>query len=117
MNANRPNDATMAQSREPPRGRGPLLWIKRGLLGLVIGLIALAVSGAIYQAIATDIYKRTYPPPGGLVEVGGHLMHINCIGEGTPTVILDAALPGMSAHWVRKGRGPEGSRPLASSCL
>jgi pimeloyl-ACP methyl ester carboxylesterase len=33
--------------------------------------------------------------------VGTHSLHINCLGEGTPTVILEAANLGMSAHWVR----------------
>jgi pimeloyl-ACP methyl ester carboxylesterase len=28
-------------------------------------------------------------------------MHINCMGEGGPSVILDAASPGISADWVR----------------
>jgi pimeloyl-ACP methyl ester carboxylesterase len=28
-------------------------------------------------------------------------LHINCLGEGGPTVILEAANLGMSAHWVR----------------
>jgi len=28
-------------------------------------------------------------------------MHINCVGEGSPTVILEAANLGMSAHWVK----------------
>lgn len=88
------------QPREPQRRRGPLLWIKRGLLGLGIGLIALAVIGAIYQAIATEIDQRTYPPPGKMVDVNGHLLHINCMGEGSPTVIFESGLGGMSTAWA-----------------
>jgi pimeloyl-ACP methyl ester carboxylesterase len=68
---------------------------------MIAGLLALAVIGAIYQAIATQIDQRTYSPPGEMVDVDGHLMHINCLGEGSPTVILEAANFGMSAHWVR----------------
>jgi len=68
---------------------------------MIAGLLALAVIGAIYQAIATEIDQRTYPPPGELVNVGNHSLHINCVGEGGPTVILEAASLGMSAHWVR----------------
>ena len=50
MNSGRANDVTtMAQHQEPQRRpRGPLFWLKRGLLGLGIGLVALAVIGAIY---------------------------------------------------------------------
>jgi pimeloyl-ACP methyl ester carboxylesterase len=68
---------------------------------MIVGLLAFAVIGAIYQAIATEIDQRTYSPPGEMVDVNGHLMHINCIGQGSPTVILEAANLGMSAHWVR----------------
>jgi pimeloyl-ACP methyl ester carboxylesterase len=75
-------------------------WIRRGLLGLVIGLVALAVIGVIYQAFATEIYRRIYPPPGELVDVGGHTLHINCVGEGSPTVILESALGATSVDWA-----------------
>jgi pimeloyl-ACP methyl ester carboxylesterase len=68
---------------------------------LVAGLLALAVIGAIYQAVATQIDQRTYSPPGEMVDVGTHSLHINCVGRGSPTVILEAANLGMSAHWVR----------------
>jgi pimeloyl-ACP methyl ester carboxylesterase len=68
---------------------------------LVAGLLALAVIAAIYQVVATQIDQRTYPPSGEMVDVGTHTLHINCLGEGGPTVILEAANLGMSAHWVR----------------
>jgi pimeloyl-ACP methyl ester carboxylesterase len=75
-------------------------WIRRGVLGLVIGLVALAVIGVIYQAFATQIYRRIYPPPGELVDVGGHSLHLNCVGEGSPTVILESGLGAMSVDWA-----------------
>jgi pimeloyl-ACP methyl ester carboxylesterase len=68
---------------------------------LVAGLLALAVIGTIYQAVATEIDQRTYSPPGEMADVGTHSLHINCVGQGSPTVILEAANFGMSAHWVR----------------
>src|SRR5215212_9816561 len=88
-----------ARGTRPRRGLGS--WIGRGLVWMLAGLLALAVIGVIYQAIATEIDQRTYSPPGEMVDVNGHLMHINCMGEGGPTVILEAANLGMSAHWVR----------------
>jgi pimeloyl-ACP methyl ester carboxylesterase len=74
------------------------------LLWLVVVLLVLAVAGAIYQAIATELADRAYPPPGEMVAVGGHSLHINCVGQGSPTVVLDAGSGGMSAHWVRVQR-------------
>ena len=40
------------------------------LLGSIVALLALAVAGAIYQAIATERAERAYPPPGEMVDVG-----------------------------------------------
>jgi pimeloyl-ACP methyl ester carboxylesterase len=39
-----------------------------------------------------------------MVDVGGHSLHIDCLGEGRPTVILEAANLGMSAHriWMQQ---------------
>ena len=74
------------------------------ILGLVVALLVLAVLGAIYQAIATELAERAYPPPGEMVDVGGYSLHINCVGQGSPTVVLDAGSGGFSAQWVRVQR-------------
>jgi pimeloyl-ACP methyl ester carboxylesterase len=71
---------------------------------LVLALLALTVAGAIYQAIATERAERAYPPPGEMVDVGGYSLHINCVGQGSPTVVLDAGSGEMSADWVRVQR-------------
>jgi pimeloyl-ACP methyl ester carboxylesterase len=39
------------------------------------------------------------PPPGQLVDVGGHRLHLRCAGEGTPAVVFDAALGASSLSW------------------
>ena len=83
--------------------------IGKALLGLVGALLALAVAGAIYQAIATELAERAYPPPGEMVDVGGYRLHINCVGQGSPTVVLDAGSGAMSAHWVRVQREVSGT--------
>src|SRR5918998_3890813 len=75
--------------------------IWRPLLGLVVVLLVLAIVGATYQAIATERAERAYPPPGEIVDVGGYSLHINCTGQGSPTVVLDGGLGGWSAQWVR----------------
>src|SRR5215208_837342 len=74
--------------------------IGRALLWLIVALLALAVFGAIYQAIATERAERAYPPPGEMVDVGGYSLHINCVGQGSPTVVLDGGLGEWSAQWV-----------------
>src|SRR5918998_1682354 len=83
--------------------------IGRALLWLVVALLILAVAGAIYQAIATERAEQAYPPPGEMVDVGGHRVHINCVGQGSPTVVLDAGSGGFSAHWVSVRREVSGT--------
>jgi len=76
---------------------------------LVVVLLVLAVLGAIYQAIATELAERAYPPPGEMVDVGGYSLHINCVGQGNPTVVLDAGMGLFSAQWVRVQREVSGT--------
>ena len=84
--------------------RRTMRWIGKGLLWLVVVLLVLAIVGAIYQAIATELAERAYPPPGEMVDVGGYSLHINCVGRGTPTVLLDSGSGLFSAQWVRVQR-------------
>src|SRR5215208_3427476 len=62
-----------------------------------------------YQAIATELAERAYPAPGEMVDVGGYSLHINCVGQDSPTVVLDAGSGGFSAHWVRVQREVSGT--------
>jgi pimeloyl-ACP methyl ester carboxylesterase len=85
-----------------PRSR-VLVWLKRGLVGLLIFIVALPIAGATYQAVATQIDKRNYSAPGQLVDVGGYRLHIYCVGEnvdGRPTVILEPGLGATSSAWA-----------------
>jgi hypothetical protein len=75
-------------------------WARRILWGLALAPIALGCIGAIYQAVATEIDQRQYPPPGELVDLGGYKLHLYCIGDSGPTVILDALFPGTVSNWV-----------------
>ena len=33
-----------------------------------------------------------HPAPGQLIDVGGHRLHLSCVGSGSPTVILESGL-------------------------
>jgi pimeloyl-ACP methyl ester carboxylesterase len=67
---------------------------------MIVGLLTIAMTGAVYQAVATEMDRRAYPPPGAMVDVGGYRLHINCMGQGSPTVILESGLGNMSADWA-----------------
>ena len=92
-----------------PTARRTMRRIWRLLLGLVVALLALAVVGAIYQAIATELAERAYLPPGKMVDVGGYSLHINCVGQGGPAEVLDAGSGEWSAHWVSVQREVSGT--------
>lgn len=40
------------------------------------------------------------PPPGKLVDAGGHRVHLNCTGEGSPTVVLEGGAGDFSLVWA-----------------
>lgn len=64
------------------------------LLRGAIFITILCIIGAIYQSLATARDRELYPPPGQLVDVGGYRLHIYCIGEGSPTVVLESGSGG-----------------------
>jgi pimeloyl-ACP methyl ester carboxylesterase len=69
---------------------------RRLLIGLGGLIVIAAVSGTAYQAIASRADQAANPPPGRLVEIGGHRLHLWCTGSGSPTVILESGLGGSS---------------------
>lgn len=73
-----------------------IMQVAGGSLILVLTMIALTWSAG---AFAKTKIARENPPPGRLVEVGGYKMHVHCMGEGSPTVILEAGLDDFSIFW------------------
>ena len=41
----------------------------------------------------------SFEPPGQLIDVNGRNMHINCIGNKSPSIILDSGVGGFSLEW------------------
>jgi pimeloyl-ACP methyl ester carboxylesterase len=74
-------------------------WAKRTLIGLCGLAVVAALTGSTYQWIATRNDLAANPPPGRLVDVGGHRLHIWCTGSGQPTVILENGLGGSGLGW------------------
>jgi pimeloyl-ACP methyl ester carboxylesterase len=65
----------------------------------MILLIGLLLVGYIYEPIAEAADAKAYPPPGQMVDVGGHRLHISCTGTGSPTVVIEAGLGDWSTSW------------------
>lgn len=77
------------------RGRGCVVWLGASMAALM----GLALVGYIYEPLAEAADAKAYPPPGQLVDVGGHRLHINCTGSGSPTVVIEAGLGDWSTSW------------------
>ena len=69
------------------------------LIGLGMTAVGLLIAGILYQRLSEGIDKRKYPPPGQLVDVGGFRLHSTLIGQGTPTVVMDAGAGAPSISW------------------
>jgi pimeloyl-ACP methyl ester carboxylesterase len=46
------------------------------------------------------VARAPLDPPGRLIDVGTHRLHVHCSGEGGPAVVFDAALGGSSISWM-----------------
>jgi hypothetical protein len=74
-----------SSGNERQRRFGFLGWLWRISVGLLILVVGLAGAGLSFQAVATWNDQQEFPAPGELVDIGGYELHINCIGEGSPS--------------------------------
>ena len=71
----------------------------RVALRIVGAVLACVLFGSIWQACAASRGMRQIAPAGQLVDVGGHKLHLQCVGTGSPTVILEASGLGNASSW------------------
>jgi pimeloyl-ACP methyl ester carboxylesterase len=64
---------------------------------LLYPVVAVAAIGGSYTTVATPDAAM----PGASYDVGGHRLHIDCVGSGGPTVVLENGLAGNSLLWSR----------------
>lgn len=76
-------------------------WTRHALLVVLTLTAGLAALGASIEAFAAAGDATRYPPPGQLIDVGGHRLHLACAGDGGPTVVLVTGLGGSSPLWSR----------------
>src|SRR6476620_8715334 len=74
-------------------------WAMRVLVGVCSSVVVAAFAGTGYQWLATLKDLAATPPPGRLVDIGAHRLHLWCTGDGAPAVILDTGLGGTSSDW------------------
>ena len=73
--------------------------VERVVLSIVT-FVALAISGyTVFNAIAVRSFWSRNLAPGKIVDVGGYGMHIDCTGNGSPVLILEAGGQNDSTIW------------------
>jgi len=81
----------------------------------IAGLTLLgAALGMVYQALGTRRDGRVYPPPGRLVDLGSHRLHLLEAGRGSPTILLEAGLMSTVLSWSELQRALAGSFRVVS---
>ena len=76
--------------------------VGRWLLYPVFLVLAVAAIGGGYETVMEQVDARAHPRAGQLIDVGGHSLHLNCTGSGSPTVVLEPGAGEMSAvfGWI-----------------
>lgn len=74
----------------------------RWVLYPVIAVLVLASLGGGLETVGEALDARAYPPPGQLINVGDHTLHLSCTGTGSPTVVLEPGAGEMSSNmgWI-----------------
>jgi pimeloyl-ACP methyl ester carboxylesterase len=73
----------------------------RWLVTVVLALLAATSAGAGVGNLSSSRFDSTYPTPGVTRSTGDHDLHIDCHGQGQPTVVLFNGLGESSASWAR----------------
>jgi pimeloyl-ACP methyl ester carboxylesterase len=93
--------AVGALSGNSALSRHALRWVRSVMFAEVFFLGVVALGGTIWEITTSTRMRRLYPPPGKLVDVNGSAMHLYCLGQGHPTVVLDFGLVGSYLDWYR----------------
>lgn len=73
--------------------------LKTLFASLVITLALCVVAGSVYQWSQQKAEQEQFPPPGQMIDVEGLSLHIDCRGQGTPTIVIESGLMSGSASW------------------
>jgi pimeloyl-ACP methyl ester carboxylesterase len=87
------------QSQPTKHKRGFRWWARHKFTAGLLLVLVLSLATILAGALAKSNLQKQYPAPGQLVDVDGYRMHINCIGQGNPTVVLEAGLNDFSEFW------------------
>ncbi|MGB1799937.1 MAG: alpha/beta hydrolase [Gammaproteobacteria bacterium] len=68
---------------------------------LLLFITVLSLSIKVEAASPSTFQTNEKPYPGELINIGSHRLHIHCVGEGSPTIVIDSGIGGFSLEWSR----------------
>ena len=85
---------------------------------LVLFLVCILPAGPASQATAAQVATSAAASPAatgdfsGLIDIGGRKLYLECRGQGSPTVILEAGAGGRADVWSRDNLHPADERTM-----
>ena len=70
----------------------------RGYAGAKMRLAGAILASALALSGASPVARPR--PPGRLLDLGGHRLHVHCTGGGSPVVVVENGLGDFSFDWV-----------------
>lgn len=71
------------------------------LAGCAIALLLVSIfAGNVFGQYVMGRARQQLPPPGRLIAVDGHRLHMLCTGQGRPVVLLESGSGAWSTHWA-----------------
>ena len=67
---------------------------------LLWAIIAIAAASTKMSYAGSDRIAG-FERPGKLVSIGHHALHIHCMGDGKPTIVLEAGIGGNYLDWIK----------------
>jgi pimeloyl-ACP methyl ester carboxylesterase len=67
----------------------------------ILGLLLLAVVlGIVYQFVGSRRDQKRHPPPGRMIDLGTHRLHLYETGSDGPTILLESGLMSTVLSWT-----------------
>lgn len=71
------------------------------LLAPIVALLFASFGLWLYARYLQIDLEDRLPPPGQMIDIGTHSLHLDCRGNGDVTIILEAGSSSWSTHWER----------------
>lgn len=92
-----PASGAVESIRRDSGGASP--WWKKAAFLLGAAALIFALAGYSYRTFEAWADSLRFPQEGRSVDVGGYALNLNCTGQGSPTVILEAGLGVPAISW------------------